>query len=418
MSTVYTPEDQTPFLGRVEDALDDLRRGKCVIVVDDEGRENEGDLIAAAELATPDVLNMMMREARGLVCVPMARARADVLGLPPMVATNQEAHCTAFTVSVDARNGVTTGISAADRSRTVRLLADPHANAHDFARPGHLFPLVAREGGVLQRAGHTEAAVDLCRLSELQPVGVICEIINDDGTMARHDELRHFAREHGLKIISVKQIIAFRHRHERLITRVVETQLPTEYGPFRAICYASTADDRPYVALTLGEIGPEPTLVRVHSSCLTGDVFHSLRCDCGEQLHRAMAMVQEVGEGVILYIDQEGRGIGLANKLRAYALQDEGADTVEANELLGFPADLRDYGIGAQILADLGLRKLRLLTNNPRKIVGLEGYGLEVVEAVSIRTEPNPHNERYLKTKRDKLGHLLDEDDDLLRLPR
>ena len=395
---------------RVEDALADFACGKCIIVVDDESRENEGDLVVAAALATPETLNFMIREARGLVCVPLSRQRADVLGLPPMVTHNQEAHCTNFTVSVDARGVVTTGISAADRCRTVRLLADQNAGAADFVRPGHLFPLVACDGGVLQRAGHTEAAVDLCRLAGLPPVGVICEVINDDGTMARQPELQQFARANSLKIITVKQIIAYRHRHERLIQREVETVLPTPTGRFIAMCYSSTLDDRPYLALVLGKLDSEPTLVRVHSSCLTGDIFHSLRCDCGEQLSRALEMIQDVGKGVLLYIDQEGRGIGLANKLRAYALQDKGADTVEANEMLGFPADLRDYGIGAQILADLGLRKLRLLTNNPRKIIGLEGYGLEVVEVVPILTEPNPHNERYLATKREKLGHLLPED--------
>jgi 3,4-dihydroxy 2-butanone 4-phosphate synthase/GTP cyclohydrolase II len=396
---------------RVEDALADLKAGRPIVVTDDECRENEGDVVAAASLATPEVLNLMMREARGLVCTPMTRVRADAMGLPPMVAQNQEAHCTAFTVSVDARAGITTGISAADRSRTAMLLADPHATAADFVRPGHMFPLVAREGGVLQRAGHTEASVDLCRLAGLPPVAVICEIANDDGTMARLPELAAFAQTHGLKLITVKQIIAYRHRHERLVEREVETDLPTAFGHFRAFCYSSAADDRPYTALVLGELDDQPTLVRVHSSCLTGDVFHSLRCDCGEQLHRAMAMIQDAGKGVLLYIDQEGRGIGLANKLKAYALQDLGADTVEANELLGFPADLRDYGLGAQILADLGLRQLRLMTNNPRKIVGLEGYGLEVVETVPIRIAPNPHNARYLATKREKMGHLLAEEE-------
>jgi 3,4-dihydroxy 2-butanone 4-phosphate synthase/GTP cyclohydrolase II len=395
----------------VEDALADLRAGKCVIVMDDEGRENEGDLIAAASLATPETLNLMMREARGLVCLPMTKTRADALGLPPMVASNQEAHCTAFTVSVDARSGVTTGISAADRARTARLLADENTGPHDFVRPGHLFPLVAREGGVLQRAGHTEAAVDLCTLAQLPPVGIICEIVNDDGTMSRQPQLITFAQTHGLRIITVKQIIAYRSRHERLIERVVETALPTALGAFRAICYTSRLDNRPYLALVLGDLDAEPTLVRVHSSCLTGDVFHSLRCDCGEQLHRAMEMIQAAGKGVLLYIDQEGRGIGLANKLRAYALQEQGADTVEANEMLGFPADLRDYGIGAQVLADLGLRQLRLMTNNPRKVIGLEGYGLEITELVPIRMTPNPFNARYLTTKREKMGHLLTDDE-------
>ena len=411
MKMDYNSLDDQNHFARVEDALADLAAGKCIIVTDDGARENEGDLIAAAQLATPETLNLMMREARGLICVPMPRQRADILGLPPMVARNQEAHCTAFTVSVDSRSGVTTGISAADRCRTVRVLADPVAGAGDLVRPGHLFPLVASQGGVLQRAGHTEAAVDLCRLAGLAPVGVICEIINDDGTMARQAELRSFAIQHELRIISVQSIIAYRHQHERLVRRVAETQLPTRYGPFRAVCYACEIDERPYLALTIGELDTEPTMVRVHSSCLTGDIFHSLRCDCGEQLELAMAMIQEEGKGVLLYIDQEGRGIGLANKLRAYALQDNGADTVEANEMLGFPADLRDYGIGAQILADLGLRKLRLLTNNPRKIVGLEGYGLEIVEAVPLRLPANQYNARYLQTKREKMGHLLPEED-------
>ena len=401
-----SPLDTIQFAA-VSAALDDLRDGKCIIVVDDEKRENEGDLVASAFLATPETMNLMMREARGLICAPMTPERAEILGLPPMVAANQEAHCTAFTVSVDARNGISTGISAADRARTAQLLADPSSSSYDLVRPGHLFPLTAREGGVLQRAGHTEAAVDLCKLAELPPVGIICEIVQDDGSMARLPELAIFAKKHSLKIISVKQIIAYRHRHEKLITRVVETTIPTISGEFRAICYTSSVEQRPYLALVVGELDAAPTLVRVHSSCLTGDVFHSLRCDCGEQLAQSLQMIQDTGKGVLLYIEQEGRGIGLANKLRAYALQDLGADTVEANELLGFAADLRDYGMGAQVLADLGLRKLRLLTNNPRKIIGLEGYGLEVVEAVPIIIPPNKHNQRYLQTKNDKMGHKL-----------
>lgn len=402
------PNIPCPPFACMEDALADFRAGKGIVVVDDESRENEGDVIAAAETITPELVNFMIREARGLMCVPMPRERADALGLPPMVAVNQESHGTAFTVSVDARTGISTGISAPDRAHTIHLLADPQSASDDLVRPGHLFPLVAREGGVLQRAGHTEATVDLCRLAGLQPVGVLLEIIGDDGTMARLPQLIDFAEKHQLKMITVKQIIAYRHRHEHLITREIETTLPTPHGEFRAIAYSSSVDDRPYVALVMGEMTDDPTLVRVHSSCLTGDVFHSLRCDCGEQLDRAMAMIAAEGRGVLLYIDQEGRGIGLINKLRAYALQDDGADTVEANELLGFPADLRDYGIGAQILSDLGLRRLRLMTNNPRKIIGLDGYDLEIVEAVPIRITPNPHNQRYLDTKRAKMGHTLE----------
>ncbi len=391
----------------IAEAAAELKAGKCIVVIDDESREDEGDLVASAAMATPDTINLMIREARGLICVPMTAERATALNLPPMVAANEDAHCTAFTISTDARNGITTGISAADRAITANVLADYSKTADDIVRPGHMFPLIAREGGILQRAGHTEASVDLCKIAGLSPVGLICEVIQDDGAMARQPELIKFAHKFGLKIVNVKQIIEYRNRNEKLIKRVADTVLPTTYGDFKAICYTSDIDNRPYLALTLGELNEEPILTRVHSSCLTGDVFHSLRCDCGDQLKRALEMIQEAGRGVLLYIDHEGRGIGLANKLRAYGLQDKGADTVEANEMLGFHADLRDYGIGAQVLCDLGLKKLRLLTNNPRKIIGLDGYGLEVVEAVPIRITPNEHNEKYLRTKRDKLGHLL-----------
>jgi 3,4-dihydroxy 2-butanone 4-phosphate synthase/GTP cyclohydrolase II len=399
--------DNKNIFATIAEAAADLKAGKCIVVIDDESREDEGDLVASAAMATPETINLMIKEARGLICVPMTAERATTLNLPPMVASNEDAHCTAFTISTDARQGITTGISASDRAITANVLADYTKTADDIVRPGHMFPLIAREGGILQRAGHTEASVDLCKIAGLPPVGLICEVIQDDGTMARQAQLIEFAHKFGLKIVNVKQIIEYRNRYEKLIKRVVDTLLPTEYGDFKAICYTSEIDNRPYLAITLGELNEDPILTRVHSSCLTGDVFHSLRCDCGEQLKRALEMIQEEGRGVLLYIDHEGRGIGLANKLRAYELQDKGADTVEANEMLGFAADLRDYGIGAQVLCDLGLRKLRLLTNNPRKIIGLEGYGLEVVEAVPIIIDPNKHNEKYLRTKRDKLGHLL-----------
>ncbi len=399
--------DNKNIFATIAEATADLKAGKCIVVIDDESREDEGDLVASAAMATQETINLMIREARGLICVPMTADRATALNLPPMVASNEDAHCTAFTVSTDAKHGITTGISASDRAITANVLADMSKTADDIVRPGHMFPLIAREGGILQRAGHTEASVDLCKIAGLPPVGLICEVIQDDGTMARQPELIKFAKKFDLKIVNVKQIIEYRNRHEKLIKRVVDTLLPTEYGNFKAICYTSDIDNRPYLAITLGELNEEPILTRVHSSCLTGDVFHSLRCDCGEQLKRALEMIQEEGRGVLLYIDHEGRGIGLANKLRAYELQDKGADTVEANEMLGFPADLRDYGIGAQVLCDLGLKKLRLLTNNPRKIIGLDGYGLEIVEAVPIRITPNKHNEKYLRTKRDKMGHLL-----------
>ena len=392
----------------VEEAVEAIRRGRMVVVVDDEDRENEGDLVMAAQFATPEAINFMVKEARGLICVPMPREWAERLDLPPMVHPPRDHHETAFTVSVDAREGVTTGISAHDRAHTIRLLADPGAKPEDFVRPGHVFPLVAMDGGVLRRAGHTEAAVDLCRLAGLRPVGVICEIMRDDGTMARLPDLRAFAEKHGLPLITVADLIAHRKRTERLVRRVAEANLPTKFGHFRIVTFVDLVTGQEHVALVKGEVsGPDPVLVRVHSECLTGDAFGSLRCDCGDQLHRALEMIEREGRGVLLYMRQEGRGIGLANKVCAYELQDRGMDTVEANRALGFPPDLRDYGIGAQILVDLGVRKIRLLTNNPRKVVGLSGYGLEIVEHVPIEVDPNPHNWRYLKAKKEKLGHWL-----------
>jgi 3,4-dihydroxy 2-butanone 4-phosphate synthase/GTP cyclohydrolase II len=392
----------------VEEALAAIRQGRMVIVVDDEDRENEGDLVMAAQFATPEAINFMIKEARGLLCVPLPKGRADRLGLRPMVEPPRDHHETAFTVSVDAREGITTGISAPDRARTVRLLADPRAGPEDFVSPGHVFPLVAREGGVLRRAGHTEAAVDLCRLAGLEPVGVICEIMNEDGTMARLPDLKRFAEEHGLPILTIADLIAYRKAREKLVERVAEADLPTKWGYFRIVTYRDLLSGQEHVALVKGEVaGEAPVLVRVHSECLTGDALGSLRCDCGDQLRRALERIEEEGRGVLLYMRQEGRGIGLANKVCAYQLQDQGLDTVEANLHLGYPPDLRDYGIGAQILADLGVRKLRLLTNNPKKVAGLSGYGLEIVEEVPIEVEPNPYNERYLKAKKEKLGHKL-----------
>lgn len=391
----------------IEEGIEDIRAGKMVIVVDDEDRENEGDLVMAAEKVTPEAINFMVTFGRGLVCMPLTAERVKELDLPLMVTENTEAMRTAFTVSIDAKE-VTTGISAYERALTVKKAVDPGARAEDFNRPGHIFPLRARDGGVLKRAGHTEAAVDLARLAGLYPAGVICEIMNDDGTMARVPQLMRFAKEHGLKVITIADLIKYRLRRDKLIRRRAETWLPTKYGEFKAIAYESLLDGECHVALVKGEVaGADNVLVRVHSECLTGDVFASLRCDCGDQLAAAMKAVNAEGRGVVLYMRQEGRGIGLLNKLRAYELQDQGKDTVEANELLGFPPDLRDYGIGAQILVDLGLSKIRLLTNNPKKIVGLAGYGLEVTERVPIEMEPNPTNCRYLATKRAKLGHLL-----------
>ena len=395
---------------RVEDAIQDIRDGKMVIVADDVDRENEGDLVCAAEKITPEIINFMATHGRGLICVALSPERADALDLRPMTEHNTEALGTAFTVSVDAtaRFGVTTGISASDRARTIQVCVDPESQPSDLRRPGHVFPLRAQPGGVLKRVGQTEASVDLARLAGLSPAGVICEILNDDGTMARRPELEVFAREHGLRFITVAQIIAHRLQNERLVHREAEATLPTPHGEWRVIAYRNEVDAREHVALVKGEVdGTNDVLVRMHSECLTGDVFHSMRCDCGEQLDAAMRTIEEAGAGVIVYLRQEGRGIGLVHKLRAYALQDSGLDTVQANEALGFAPDLRDYGIGAQILLDLGLSSVRILTNNPKKIVGLEGYGLAVTAQVPIQIVPNPHNSGYLATKREKLGHLL-----------
>jgi 3,4-dihydroxy 2-butanone 4-phosphate synthase/GTP cyclohydrolase II len=394
----------------VEEAIEEMRAGRMVIVADDEDRENEGDLICAAQRVTADHVNFMLKHARGMICVALTPERVDQLGLAPMSDVNTEEQRTAFTVSVDAapRFGVTTGISAQDRAKTIQVLVDPATVPADLRRPGHVFPLRAREGGVLQRVGHTETAIDLARLAGLYPGGVICEILDDDGTAARRPELEKFAKRHNLKSITVADLVAYRLRTERLVHRIADARLPTEYGEWRVIGYRNDVDDREHIALVFGEVKDEEgVLVRMHSKCLTGDVFGSLRCDCGWQLHAAMTTIQERGRGVVVYLDQEGRGIGLLNKLKAYELQDTGADTVEANERLGFKPDLRNYGIGAQILLDLGLKSIRPMTNNPRKLVGLEGYGLRVEERVPIVPPATSENQGYLDAKRDKLGHLL-----------
>ncbi|HEY9166793.1 MAG TPA: bifunctional 3,4-dihydroxy-2-butanone-4-phosphate synthase/GTP cyclohydrolase II [Candidatus Kryptonia bacterium] len=392
----------------IESAIEDIRQGKIVIVVDDEERENEGDFLLAAEKVTPHAVNFLAKHGRGIICVALLPERVRQLGLDMMVDTNTSLHQTAFTVSVDAVRGTTTGVSAADRSTTVLALVNPGTVPTDLARPGHIFPLRAMEEGVLRRAGHTEAAIDLARLASLYPGGVLCEILNDDGTMARVPQLKKIAKEFGLHIVTIRDLIGYRMQREKLVKKIVVTRLPTRYGDFNLHLYQGIIDKKEHLALVKGEIDEsKPVLVRVHSECLTGDVFASLRCDCGEQLHYAMRAVEKEGSGVVLYMRQEGRGIGLVNKLKAYRLQDDGVDTVEANEKLGFKADLRDYGIGAQILVDLGIRRMRLMTNNPKKIIGLEGYGLEVVERVPIEIEPNEINHKYLETKRDKLGHLI-----------
>ena len=392
----------------IESVLKDIARGKMVVVVDDADRENEGDLIMAGEKATAKAVNFMAKFGRGLICAPTVPERLQQLGIERMVLNNRESHRTDFQISVDAANGITTGISAADRAKTIKTLANPTSIPKDLVQPGHIFPLRAKAGGVLQRAGHTEAAVDLAQLAGCRPIGVICEIMSEDGSMARLPELRKFATKHKLKLCSIAQLIEFRRKRERLIALEEVIKMPTDFGEFELHLYRSNLDGEHHLALVKGKMNKQRrTLVRVHSECLTGDVFRSRRCDCGPQLQQAMKQVSDAGHGVILYMRQEGRGIGLAPKIKAYKLQQDGYDTVEANEKLGFPMDLREYGIGAQILADLGIKKIKLLTNNPKKIVGLEGYGLEIVQQVPIRVKANKHNKNYLKTKREKLGHLL-----------
>ena len=397
-------------MATVEEVIEDYRRGRFVIIVDDEGRENEGDLILPAEFVTPAAINFMLRHTSGIICVPMTGERLDQLRIPMMVGDNKARFGTAFTVSVDARHNVTTGVSANDRAETIKALIDPHSAPDDLVMPGHVYPLRVRDGGILVRAGHTEATVDLCNLASLYPAGVLCEVMRSDGSMARLPYLKRFAARHDIKIIGINQLIAHRVRQEKLVERVAEITMPTRWGDFRVLAYRSVIDPDEHAALVFGDITtPEPVLVRMHSQCVTGDVFHSLRCDCGEQVELALDRIVQEGRGVFVYMRQEGRGIGFCNKIRAYALQDsQGLDTVEANEALGFPADRRDYGIGMQILVDLELKEIRLLTNNPAKRAGLEGYGLKVVERVSLVASVNPYNMRYLETKRDKLGHMLD----------
>ena len=396
-----------PF-STIEEAIEDIRAGRMVVVCDAEDRENEGDLTLAAQFATPEAINFMATHARGLICLALSPERCDHLGLDLMAAKNESPFETAFTVSIEAREGTTTGISAHDRARTIQAAIDPAASPRDLVQPGHIFPLKAKEGGVLERTGQTEAAVDLARLAGLTPAGVICEVMNDDGTMARVDDLTGYCQEHGLKMITIADLIAYRRLHDKLVERVVETRLPTAFGEFNVVGFRSLVDEKHHVAMVKGEVEDEDdVLVRVHSECLTGDVFHSLRCDCGQQLEDALLRIEKEGRGVLLYLAQEGRGIGLLNKLKAYKLQEEGLDTVDANLELGMPADLRDYGIGAQILVDLGLTSIRLLTNNPKKIVGLEGYGLAVTDQVPIEHAPGDHNAEYLRAKAQKLGHLL-----------
>src|SRR6266513_1694510 len=397
----------TPF-STIEDAIEDIRDGRMGVVCDAEDRENEGDLTLAAQFATPEAINFMAKEGRGLICLALTPERCDELGLDLMAAKNESAFETAFTVSIEAREGVTTGISAHDRAHTIQVAIDPRSRPQDLVQPGHIFPLKAKAGGVLERTGQTEAAVDLARLAGLTPAGVICEIMNDDGTMARVPDLVRYCERHGLRMITVADLIAYRRQHDHLIERVVETVLPTAFGEFDIVGYRSVVDGKHHVALTKGDVaGARDVLVRMHSECMTGDTFHSLRCDCGEQLESSLSMIEQEGQGVLVYLAQEGRGIGLLNKLKAYKLQEDGFDTVDANLRLGLPADLREYGIGAQILSDLGLTSIRILTNNPKKIHGLQGYGLSVTEQLPIQHTPNPHNEGYLRAKADRMGHTL-----------